>query len=528
MRTRIMALAAILILSVQPAAYPQDIWAAKDGSIRNVDTRAIYVDNGRTFLATRNEVYTASGSEGKWESVFYIPAGNNEISCAGGRAGNILIGTKRGLYRSVDFGRTWRNVFRTMIPEKSSIAAISISKDNPETIIIATERGVFESADGGARWRDISGSLKNKSLRCIEVGDDYLFAGADDGLYVTPRGLHEWERVLVKANAPDPGENPEEMPDSAESEPAGGAGVRCAVSAGSRLYVATGSKILYSDDHCASWKAFSFDGLAGSVNYLLVPAKGDGLFCATTRGVFEYSARSGRWRELYAGMDKAINARSMAFTSEDEKSLWAGTDKGVYRLEIAGFPEDSYTDVETGIRTMSIISDGEPSFRELQAAAMKFNEVNPDKIRQWRQEARIKSLVPKINVGFDNSKSNSYEIYTSATKDYIVAGPDDIKEGLDVSVSWDLGQMIWSDDQTNIDVRSRLNTQLRNDILDDLRRAYFERKRLRFELITYPPRDNKLRFEKELRIQELTQAIDDITGNYLSGHTKNVRRTKFS
>ena len=36
------------------------------------------------------------------------------------------------------------------------------------------------------------------------------------------------------------------------------------------------------------------------------------------------------------------------------------------------------------------------------------------------------------------------------------------------------------------------------------------------ELVAEPPKDSKLVFEKELRIEELTQAIDDLTGNYLS------------
>ncbi len=36
-----------------------------------------------------------------------------------------------------------------------------------------------------------------------------------------------------------------------------------------------------------------------------------------------------------------------------------------------------------------------------------------------------------------------------------------------------------------------------------------------------PPRDVNAKFEKELRLQELTQAIDDLTGNYLSEHLRN-------
>ena len=132
----------------------------------------------------------------------------------------------------------------------------------------------------------------------------------------------------------------------------------------------------------------------------------------------------------------------------------------------------------------------------------------------------MKALLPKISVGMDNHRTSNYEIYTSATKDYVSTGPDNLYNAMDVSVSWDVSGLIWSDADANIDVRSRLTTQLRNDILDDLRRAYFERRRLQFELMSAPPQDAKLRFEQELRIQELTQAIDDLTGNYLSEHIR--------
>jgi hypothetical protein len=66
--------------------------------------------------------------------------------------------------------------------------------------------------------------------------------------------------------------------------------------------------------------------------------------------------------------------------------------------------------------------------------------------------------------------------------------------------------------------------QLRNDILDDLRRVYYERRRIQFELFAMPPKDLKMRFEKETRLQELTQAIDDLTGNYFSERTSKGTR----
>ncbi|MDD5136298.1 MAG: hypothetical protein PHN63_02990, partial [Candidatus Omnitrophica bacterium] len=269
-----------------------------------------------------------------------------------------------------------------------------------------------------------------------------------------------------------------------------------------------------------SWKTLPAGGLAGTVNYILISKTTEKLFCAATKGVFEFDEKKNIWSELYRGMDKARNVTSLLFCGDDEKALWAVTERGLYKMETGRYAGGQYIDIEKNLKSFKIVFDNEPTFRELQQAAIRFSDVSPEKIRSWQRESRLKALVPKVAVGAGNNRSSNTEIYTSATREYAVVGPEDYSSKLDFSVSWDLGGLIWSDDQTNIDVRSRLNTQLRNDILDDLRRAYYERKRLQFELIASPPRDPKARFERELRIQELTQSIDDLTGNYLSDNMK--------
>lgn len=520
---KILAVSLITAVMLMPAAsYPQELWTSKDGSLRNVDTKAMIVDGQKMYIATRNEIYMARDQKKRWESIFFLPSGDNEIRCIAGNSKNILVGTRRGLFRSQDFGASWKNVFRTIIPEKSSVMTIDISRHDFQKMAIGTERGLFVSDDGGSRWRDVSGILKNKPVRCLTLNKTYLYAGADDGLYMTQYGSSDWQKVYTCQSYSDAGEPSDGTDEIEEPEENTISGVGSMALKEEKIFVATAKRISYSDDACKSWKDFPNQGLRGSINYMLVAVRSEKLYCATTKGLFEFSAQGNRWCELYNGMGKSVNMKSVVFGSEDEKIIWASTDKGLYRLDVGNIADEGYIDIEKNIRSMQVLFDNEPSFKELQAAAMRFNEVNPEKITQWRREARLKALVPKVSVGFDNSKSNTYEIYTSATKDYVIAGPDDVSEGFDMSVSWDLGNMIWSDDQTSIDNRSKLTTQLRNDILDDLRRAYFERKRLQFELINFPSRDSKMRFEKELRIQELTQAIDDLTGNYLSEHRKNI------
>lgn len=519
MSIRIMVFAAVLAIFAAPDMPAQELWTSKDGSIRNSDTRGILMDGENVYLATKNEIYVSGRNQAKWVSIFFIPSSDNQINCISGNTLNIFVGTGRGLYRSVDRGKTWSNVFKTIIPEKSCVMAIDAFGSGANIIVIGTGKGVFISDDGGARWRDIGATFKNRNIRCISLYGSHIYVGADDGLYAARYGAYDWERLFVYQNCGDPGEE-DEPAYMEESEEAPDPGVSSIAVKASTIYIASASKILSSDNNGKAWAKIPDSGLKGRINSILVSKKSDNIFCATSKGVFEYITDRGKWAELYRGIDKAVNVKTIAFASADETCLWAVTNKGAYRIDIAAFAGEKYIDVEKNIKMSKVVFDKEPSFKDLQRAAMRFNEVHPEKISQWRAQARARALAPKVTMGFDNSKSNTYEIYTSATRDYVVSGPDDISEGLDISVSWDLANLIWSDDQTNIDVRSRLTTQLRNDILDDLRRAYFERKRLQYELISSPPADPKLFFEKELRIQELTQAIDDLTGNYLTEHIR--------
>ena len=444
--------------------HAQEVWVGKDGNIRNVDARAMLIDEDSLYLATNNEIYRSTNIRNGWEPIFAISSGENEISCLGGGSNSLLVGTKRGLFRSTDGGNSWKNVFRTIIPEKSSVVAIDASKETSGRFVIGTLRGVFATDDYGDRWRDISGSLKNRSVGFILFDKDIIYACADGGLYVKKASNCGWQRIYVASTRDVEGGG-----DSAELEvEEAGNRVACVALKETRLYIGADKKILYSDDGGASWAVFTDSGLSGYVNLITPSRKSDKIYCATSRGIFEFNPARGTWLELYKGMQRISRINGIVLDEEEGGWLWAVTDKGVFRLESGRYVEDGHTDIERNLKSMKLIFDNEPSFARLQKAALKFAELDPDKIRQWRVQARLRALLPKVSFDIDNNSSTTYEIYTSSTREYAVVGPDDVTRGCGVSLSWELGDLIWSDDQTNIDVRSRLTTQLRNDVLDDL------------------------------------------------------------
>jgi hypothetical protein len=59
--------------------------------------------------------------------------------------------------------------------------------------------------------------------------------------------------------------------------------------------------------------------------------------------------------------------------------------------------------------------------------------------------------------------------------------------------------------------------------LDEVTKLYFERLRVKMELDNLSIEDRKKRFEKELKIQELTASLDALTGGYFSQQIKTVR-----
>ncbi|MFT5207770.1 MAG: hypothetical protein ACI9CF_001530, partial [Candidatus Omnitrophota bacterium] len=160
----------------------------------------------------------------------------------------------------------------------------------------------------------------------------------------------------------------------------------------------------------------------------------------------------------------------------------------------------------------------EPSINELQNIAMHYAEVHPDKIDSWRKMAKQKAWFPKIGVGFDMGIDQTVELDRGGTNDpdQFIFGPNEEDKQWNVDMSWDLSELIWSSDQTSIDARSRLSTQLRDEILTRLTRLFFAKKRLQMEALLNPNQSISAIIETEMRIKEYIADIDALTGGYYS------------
>lgn len=160
----------------------------------------------------------------------------------------------------------------------------------------------------------------------------------------------------------------------------------------------------------------------------------------------------------------------------------------------------------------------EPSISEVQQVAVRYAEVEPEKILRWRVQAGRKGWLPKITCGV---KSDAADLWHWETGSTTKSDDDALRRGRetiewDISLSWDLSELIWNNDQTSIDARSRLTAQLRDDVLDSVTKLYFERIRVKIDIDSLALGDSKKKTEKELRLAELTASLDALTGGYFS------------
>ena len=138
--------------------------------------------------------------------------------------------------------------------------------------------------------------------------------------------------------------------------------------------------------------------------------------------------------------------------------------------------------------------------------------------------SRQRAIVPSLSVGKSFSTGTTIDIDRGGTNDadrYIV-GPSDYSKDLDFDLNWNLSDLIWNSAQTSIDSREKLMVELREDILNEATRLYYERKRAQMEFILQPPQEPLEQGNALIRIEELTALLDSLTGGYFSKETTKI------
>jgi hypothetical protein len=474
----------------------------------------------RVFASTRHALYESSDDGRQWTERFRVSAMTTiaGIAVEAAESGTILVATDHGLYGSFDDGQTFSQVFNGAAEGKSHCTYVMFHPNTRGGAWLGTGAGLFVSVDRGMTWKPVD--LPQAARQVIHFAFDpqeseRMYLVASGGFFLGHIAQGRWEQRLTKVVAEVAEvEEPSQPFETGEEDDLFHhlSAVAIDPQRPSTVYLASSDGVLTSDDRGMSWRRLGSSGLSStSLSRLLLQRHSPLiLYAATAGGVGRYDSQTDRW-EL---MTRGLPATMIHDLAAGHGTLWAATDQGLYRYQVPPI-EFGYT-TPPAVQELLANFVHEPTIAQVREAAIRYAEVHPDKIRRWRRQAALKGLLPTVDIGMDRDTSRDIHVDEGSFPNFQILETEDRDAGLDLSVQWDLGQLLWNDDQTSIDVRSKLMVQLRDEILDEVTRTYFERRRLQVALLLNPPGDQQVLVEKELRIQELTALLDGLTGSYFS------------
>ena len=169
----------------------------------------------------------------------------------------------------------------------------------------------------------------------------------------------------------------------------------------------------------------------------------------------------------------------------------------------------------------------EPSLQDLFRAVLKYQRLDPEKMREWERRIEKRKFMPALDISFVFDQDDFAEIYTSASTQYIFTGDDQRDVQLGVKLEWDLADIIFPiSDHVSFDTRRRLRVKEVEDLLTEVNRIYFRRLRAKREYLLQEDKGEDWLFEQSLFIDEMTGLLDLYSGGWFSDELNRLKKHK--
>jgi hypothetical protein len=446
-----------------------------------------------------------------WEKALILRGRGKKINSISSVINNtkfFFAATDSGLFFSQSNGNKWSRIYKNRDYLKGDCTGIGSLGG---VLYLGTRSGLLISDNKGNSWSSEMGELGELEIVSVTANSQYIFVATKGSLFRKKLADNLWVKVFSFVISSEHKEDSEDEEQAKESENYFSPEIRnIAFGSGrlDRIYMATSNGVYISVNEGSDWQKVSDFGLLSRNISKIFINQDFGIYVSSDSGIFELIGE--RWQEI----SLRLIAKSIKDLAVSNSGLiYAACDNGLFRADLK-------EKTETGVYNAQFQEylKSEPTIQEAHKAAIVYAEVSSEKISEWRKKAAKKALLPKLDIGIDRDATDLWHWESGSTTktddDILRRGRDSIN--WDIGLSWDLSDIIWNDVQTSIDARSRLMVELREDILDQVTKLYFERIRTKKEIDELQITDRKKRFDKELKLQELTASLDALTGGLFS------------
>lgn len=165
--------------------------------------------------------------------------------------------------------------------------------------------------------------------------------------------------------------------------------------------------------------------------------------------------------------------------------------------------------------------EDEPDIGSVQEMVLTYSKTDNRYLESWMRAAKAAAALPQVDVkySYGNGLDNDfYYIATDATADAIAqlgTAAVDVDHRAEIRAGWDLNEIVMSSERIRVISETQDIVKLRDKVLDEVTRLYFDRRRLQVDILLNPG-DVKVQVKNELRLQELTAQIDAYCGGKFS------------
>lgn len=111
----------------------------------------------------------------------------------------LLVGSNRGLWRSMDSGATWTQMDTSSASNLINVESLAIDPRNTDVIYAGTWYLPYKTTDGGRTWKNIkNGIIDDSDIFAIDIdprAPEHVIASACSGIYETRNAGDSWHKV---------------------------------------------------------------------------------------------------------------------------------------------------------------------------------------------------------------------------------------------------------------------------------------------------------------------------------------------